>query len=75
VDFMTRDRIASIIYAWVRAGDVAQKPALDGLAIELAREMGTRRKGDRLECAACSEVEMWCQCEPSPFTAAQEPSQ
>jgi hypothetical protein len=36
---MTRDRIASIIHAWVRAGDVAQKPALDGLAIELAREM------------------------------------
>jgi hypothetical protein len=36
---MTRDRIASIIYAWVRAGDVAQKPALDGLARELEREV------------------------------------
>jgi hypothetical protein len=37
---MTRDRIASIIHAWVRAGDVAQKPALEGLARELEREMG-----------------------------------
>jgi hypothetical protein len=36
---MTRDRIAAIIHAWVRAGDVAQKPALEGLARELAREM------------------------------------
>jgi hypothetical protein len=26
------------------------------------------QRGDRLECSACGEVSIWCQCEPSPFT-------
>lgn len=32
--------------------------------------LGVLQNGNRLECVACGEVWLWCQCEPSPFSAA-----
>lgn len=55
---------ASDIRALQPPADLAAAAATcDAVAVELLQV------GDRLECNKCREVEMWCQCAPSPFVA------